>query len=280
MTVHAFLFAVLAAFIEPSAESQDNPQARRVAAWQAKFDRAAAGYKIYRDQEHREKLRLRAEPVYKWKAASADDGIFGAVYVWTHDGCAENVACFWRSVQGVQVSLAHEFHSLSPVPLVANSTPRAAWRPKAGLKRQQFDEAPAPLEKAPVRLAQMRRLAGGFSAHTESLDGGRTELRLLSAPLYRYESTSPEAVDGALFAFVCSVGTDPEAFLLLEARPTDDGPRWHYALARFSHLDTFVSYGGKQVWKAVRGGNDTIFHNADDTYLLFGEPAGEEDGER
>jgi hypothetical protein len=55
--------------------------------------------------------------------------------------------------------------------------------------------------------------------------GQRTELRLLSTPVYRYQ------VDGALFAFVCAVATDPEAFLLLEARKTDEGPRLHYAFA-------------------------------------------------
>jgi hypothetical protein len=52
----------------------------------------------------------------------------------------------------------------------------------------------------------------------------RWELRLLPHPLYRYESTDPDVVDGALFAFVTSAGTDPEALLAIEARkpgPTD-----------------------------------------------------------
>ncbi|HET6883958.1 MAG TPA: hypothetical protein VFI31_27645 [Pirellulales bacterium] len=83
----------------------------------------------------------------------------------------------------------------------------------------------------------------------------------------------PKSRDGALFAFVCQVGTDPEVFLVLEARKTDEGPRWHSALARFSHLDTFAEYDGKNVWKSVRGLDDTNWHNADSTYFLFAEPA-------
>lgn len=41
-----------------------------------------------------------------------------------------------------------------------------------------------------------------------------------------------ELIDAALFAFV--EGTDPEALLLLEARTTEGGHAWHYALARLN----------------------------------------------
>jgi hypothetical protein len=41
-------------------------------------------------------------------------------------------------------------------------------------------------------------------------------------PLYRYESTDPEVIDGALFGFVHV--TDPEIILVIEARKGSAGP--------------------------------------------------------
>ena len=46
-------------------------------------------------------------------------------------------------------------------------------------------------------------------------------MRLLTEPLYRYENTKGDLIDGGLFAFV--VATDPDAFLLIEARRTKGG---------------------------------------------------------
>ncbi|HQU46772.1 MAG TPA: hypothetical protein PK867_28470, partial [Pirellulales bacterium] len=116
-----------------------------------------------------------------------------------------------------------------------------------------------------------RSLARGFSGHTVAVDGARRELRLLTAPLYRYQSTDADLLDGALFAFVCSVCTDPEVFLLVESARTADGPRWHYALARFGNRDLFMKYRDDEVWRSVRGGDDVLLHNADNTYWLFHE---------
>ncbi|HEX5447217.1 MAG TPA: hypothetical protein VFW87_25605 [Pirellulales bacterium] len=110
-----------------------------------------------------------------------------------------------------------------------------------------------------------------FSAHSIAPTGERRELRLLTTPLYRYESADPAVIDGALFAFVCNVGTDPEIFLLLEAREEPGGPRWQFALARFGSRDLFVNEGDREVWRAVRGVEDTINYNPDRTYWLTGE---------
>ena len=118
----------------------------------------------------------------------------------------------------------------------------------------------------------MRSICRDFAASSVSSQSERTELRLLPQPLYRYQSKNADVIDGALFSFVCSVGTDPEVFLLLEARKVDDGMRWHYSLARFSHMNLFVTYKDREVWQAVRDEKDTIAHSADNTYWLFHEP--------
>jgi hypothetical protein len=52
-------------------------------------------------------------------------------------------------------------------------------------------------------------------------------------------------VDGGLFAF--TKGTDPDAFLLIEAREKKDDVGWRFAFARFN---------GSCVWRAVLKGNE------------------------
>jgi hypothetical protein len=84
----------------------------------------------------------------------------------------------------------------------------------------------------------MHDLARGFSGTTRDAQERRWELRLLPRPLYRYESTDPDVLDGALLAFVSSAGTDPEALLVLEARkaPGATAPTWHYAVGRYTDM--------------------------------------------
>ena len=70
------------------------------------------------------------------------------------------------------------------------------------------------------------------------------QLRLLTTPLYRYESNDDDVVDGALFGYVL---TSPEALLLLEARKTDKGLTWHYAVSRFTRFGVRFSLDGQQI---------------------------------
>lgn len=251
---------------------EEEPSDSAAARWLPVFDRVAAEYELTTAEESG-KLDLVDRAVYTWMRAGQDGGNNGAIYVWTRQGCAEAVACFWRSTNGAgNLSVAHELHSLSPDVLSSERGGVNRWHPKAGVPRQVVSDAPVPAANSTARLQQMRRIGRDFAASTVSAQGERTELRLLTQPLYRYESTDPDVTDGAMFAFVCSVGTDPEVFLLLESRATKAGPRWHYALARFSHMNLYVNYKEREVWQAVRDKSDTIAHSADHTYWLFHEP--------
>ena len=58
--------------------------------------------------------------------------------------------------------------------------------------------------------------------------------------------TGPEVVDGALFALV--QGNDPEAFVLLEARPDGKATRWYYGLARLTDLRLRVRLKDREVF--------------------------------
>jgi hypothetical protein len=242
------------------------------AQWRKVFDTVASGYQLAREPDHTP-LKLIDRPAYIWARSGPHLGTYGAVYVWTQRGAAEAVACFWRNpgADG-QASVVHELHSLSPVVLTSSGKDSDSWKPKTGLKRQLLSDAPAPAMTASSRMLQMRSLCRDFSAHSVGAQGDRTELRLLPQPLYRYESDKGGFIDGALFAFVCSIGTDPEVFLLLEASDVDGKPKWQFAPARFSHMDLHVSFKDREVWTALRDRENTLSHNVDHTYWVFGQP--------
>jgi hypothetical protein len=111
---------------------------------------------------------------------------------------------------------------------------------------QPVPNAAGPAETAALRLRQMRSLATEFKAFFD-LPDNRSELRLLPQPLYRYENTGPDLVDGALFAFVQA--TDPEVLLLLEARMQGDRLQWHYGFARMSMVNLRAAHKEQEVWK-------------------------------
>lgn len=242
------------------------------ARWRRIFDDVAAEYRLRRESES-EPLDLLDRATYLWARSGPHGGTYGAVYVWTHRGTADAVACFWRypSADG-RLSIVHELHSLSPAVLLSDAGPSRSWQPKAGVSRRPLPDAPVPAASPVGRLLQMRALCREFSACSLSARDERTELRLLPQPLYRYQSTDPGVPDGGLFAFVCSIGTDPEAFLLLEAVNTANGPQWCYTLGRFSHMNLFVNYRKAEVWRAERDEKNTISHNADHTYWVFHQP--------
>jgi hypothetical protein len=270
--VYAGAVALVIALGVAAPTPAEEPDADLRAQWRRTFDGLAADYKLA-DETGKQKWTLLEKPTYIWARSGPHGGSYGAVYVWTSRGHAEAVGCLWRypGADG-KASVVHELHSLSSGILKSSGKDSDSWKPKAGLKRQLLPDAPAPAKTANGRLQQMRAFGRDFTAKSVSSADERTELRLLPQPLYRYESNDPEVLDGGLFAFVCSIGTDPEVFLLLEARDTAEGPKWYFALARFSHMDLFVSYKDREVWQARRDRENTLSHNADHTYWVLSTP--------
>ena len=129
--------------------------------------------------------------------------------------------------------------------------------------------APAPAATAPLRLVQLRTVAREFSGRSLSARGQAWALRLLPQPLFRYESTDPEVIDGAVFALVSSAGTDPEVILLLEARRGADGPRWMFAAARFSDMDLWLEHKNQEVWSSIRSEENRFEHDAKHRYRFY-----------
>ncbi|HWB11706.1 MAG TPA: hypothetical protein VG826_20920 [Pirellulales bacterium] len=232
----------------------------------------AQSLNLYRDAEHQERLELKEQPVYIWQNRIRSGGQFGAVFVWTNKGCPEAVGTIFSNPnpQGEGRALLHELHSLSQQVLFPVRDSANSWTPKAGVARRAILDGPPPADTPRGRLVQLRALARDFSAHSISpYDEGRWELRLLPQPLYRYESTDPAVIDGAVFGYVTSAGTDPEVLLVIEDRVVAEKPQWQYALARFSDFSLFVEHKGRPVWQALRDDDNPWGFNKEHTYRLY-----------
>ena len=207
-------------------------------------------YKITLQDEKHSALTVYPEPVLAWVNPVRYQQQ-GLVYVWTDLGKARAIGgVFTNYFSDVKMYTTHEFHSLSPVGLKADHSGKDVWHPEEpGVTFELLNDAPTPAMKKPGRLAQMRRLAQEFSAYSITQEGSRYELRLLTAPLFRYQTEEAEIHDGAIFSMVSSAGTDPEILLIFEVRDTAAGPKWHYAPARFSDAKLFLQHKEKPVWQ-------------------------------
>ncbi len=234
-------------------------------AMQAKHERLlklytseAEGYTIHRDASRQEKLELRPKPVYVWTNPLRAGGQDGAVFVWTCRGRAEVLGTVFSHPATGRRGIDHELHSLATTVLDVSrrAPPESAgetWSPKVpGITLATIPEATAPADTSAQRLTQMRSLAREFSGTTRDNSKNRWELRMLTQPFYRYESTDPDVLDGAVFAFVSSAGTDPEAILVVEARkaPGASKPTWQFAVARYTDMNLVMRYKGKEVFSA------------------------------
>jgi hypothetical protein len=188
-----------------------------------------------------------AEPVLKWSNPSVGE-IHGNVFLWTIDGRPAVIGSLYKWFTP-HTHMSHEFHSLAETPLAAKYGGAEVWRTREGGARfAPLKGAPPPAATAPQRLLQMRRLARGFTATKTERDGVTQELRLLTQPLYRYTAADDGLADGALFVLV--QGTDPEVFLLIEARGEKDSLSYWFAATRMNGVEFRLRYQDREVWVA------------------------------
>jgi hypothetical protein len=191
------------------------------------------------------KLKLSAEPVLRWSNPAAGE-IYGAVFVWTSEGRPQVVGSIYKWYSPHK-HYSTEFQSLAETTIVGSHDGQKMWTPaRAGVAFQPVPQAPQPADTAAARLRQMREIAGDFVATKTDRDGNQQKMRLLTQPIYRYATKDAAVLDGGLFTFV--EGTDPEVFLLLEARREKDRYNWHYALTRMNSTRFEATYQGAQVW--------------------------------
>ena len=229
---------------------KDQPEAKKSAWLHENYLQDASEYDFFLDEPRRQKLELRREPVMRWTSSGDYNG---EVYVWTHRGSAAVVGCIFSGPRGKTArSVMHEFHSVAPVPLHSDKKGGSRWSAEEpGITLEPILGAPEPAKTQARRLTQMRDLARRFTAQVDR-EGARSEMRLLPQPIYRYEIADEDAavIDGAIFTFVWTAGTDPEVLLVIEARRTDRGVRWEYAPARFTNREAWLKYQDKEVWRA------------------------------
>lgn len=239
------LWSILAAAGQVPPDPEPPPAAAKAL---EKFKAEAAEYIVRLQSRQSEKLILEKDPVLRW-SNPARTGEDGATFVWTLDGRPEMIGTIFTYLYNDKVNRKHEYHSLATEPLTAGFRDKEVWAPNsAGVKFAPVAGAPPPAGNSRLRLTQMKALARDFSASMKETDGDSFQLRLLTQPLFRYEPEDKRVLDGALFAF--SLGTDPEALLMIEARPVAGGHQWQFAVARFHYIDVKAFHKDREVFHA------------------------------
>lgn len=270
----AFVLLGLAFVHGATAQQQGDSPDEAAQKFQAAAKASAAGYALRADSADGRRLVLGEEPLLRWTNPLGGRKAHGDVFLWTDSGRpAAALSLYEYTTPDGVVHEHHEFCSLATGPIVGDGPEGRDWSPKeAGIKLALLPDAPEPAASPVRRLRQMRELAGRFSGSKVTREEReKRDLRVLPQPVMRYESKQHAVTDGALFALV--EATDPEIFLVIEARPHEaspsDGLRWHYALARMNSLWLAASYDGKQVWEADVLPWGEIVRRTDKPYMIF-----------
>jgi hypothetical protein len=231
----------------PAAKSASDDQTEAARAREAALitRKAAESYTVTMGATEEAALALEPKSLLQW-ANPVSGSFHGSVFVWTSHGRPEVIASIYKWYSQTP-HLGVELHSLASSPVRAVRSGQPEWFPnRAGVELKPIAGAPAPAGSPAQRLRQMRDLAKEFTASETDRNGVIRELRLLTQPLYRYQSTDSAVLDGALFTF--AEGTDTEIIMLIEARKGDSGFVWHYALARMNSVALRVLHRKRPVW--------------------------------
>lgn len=147
-------------------------------------------------------------PIYTFSDPSRSI-VSGTLWVWGKEGRPAAI----MSLCTISERRYYEFRSFSDRRLKFQVLGRE-WAPQPSWDPVKIENAPAPATSKPRRLSQMKELVARFRCEVVEPEKGRTELRILPTPIYRYEDPK-KALDGCVFA-MCRDG-DPEAILILES---------------------------------------------------------------
>jgi hypothetical protein len=274
------LVAIACAGAQPTPDENESQQERLKQALDLSL-RGAQSYEFTLQTPSSAPLKFRPEPVLRWSNPERGE-IYGNVFLWTDRGRPEVVGSLFKWYTPFQHA-SHEFESLSLGGVAAQRDGAQrdgaqVWQATSpAIELKLVPDAPAPAESPVRRLSQMRQLAQQFAARSTDREGMELQLRLLTQPIYRYErpegadATSTEWSDGALFVFV--QGTDPEVFLMLEAREHQGAPTWQFALARMNSIAFRVTYQDREVWSLpVLPWSDVSSHRGPYTSFYIRQP--------
>jgi hypothetical protein len=154
-----------------------------------------------------------AEPLIKFDnpISFIEDGF---MFLWTDRGRPAAVVKSYHNLPNK--SWGRTFVSIATRPIELQAGDKKLWSPQeAGISFAALPGGPQPAEQPRQRLPQMREIARRFQVVDRwgIKDPTDWQLRLLTAPLYRYEVADEGVVDGALFGVfinqgeVCSAGS-------------------------------------------------------------------------
>lgn len=222
---------------------------------------AADSYRFSDDGRDGPEYVRRDEPLLRWTNPLRETDT-GALYLWTRDGRPAVGMCVYTYGRN---GFDQEMVSLLPTTLVGRTDDGRTWTPQTpGVTFAPVPNAPAPAATAAGRLLQMRGIARRFSGVIVRLDKSEFTLRLIPQPFHRYGDDDGPVRDGALFGY--SLGTDPEALLLLEAVPDGDALSWRYALTRMTTAGVRMTLGDDTVYEVERRGTFTILTDPYNTF--------------
>lgn len=205
---------------------------------------SVAEYRLTAADDHAKSYKLLVDPVLRF-TNTVGNSKDGAVFLWLGEHKRPEVATqvfLTRDGRWIQ-----ELSSLSPKPLVAEAQGGTIWNPRSGgVEFKTINGAPKPADSEEQRLRQMRALTRDFIIEDDFRGNGWQTLRMLTKPFARYGAEGSELRDGALFCYVLT--TDPEAYLMLEAREGKNGREWQYALAPMTIYALRASLKGSDVW--------------------------------
>ena len=192
------------------------------------------------------------------------ENVYGRVYLWTDGDMPVAVASIFQFFRGKD-DIDAEFQLLKTTPLRAMEEGREVWTPSLATTSMMSTGVPANPNQSQRQMKTAARLvARKFQAEVLNNEV-RTRLRLLPQPVHEYKNAEKELAFGAMFAFVDQ--TDPEVWLMIEARPKDTGDYlWHYRCVRMNTGELSVSLNGIKVWQCDPV---SILDNPTSDYIIF-----------
>lgn len=204
-------------------------------------------HRLAADAAPDEFLELQPEPLLVWTNPTRTRH-FGGVYVWTRNDRPLALCGIHVGVRNEERYVSREFHTLTEEGLQAQFDDEQIWAPaSSAIEFLPVPDADPPAESPAARLRQMKAIATQFTITISKQDTPSERLRVLPRPIYRYADAEAGVADGTIIAFV--QGTDPEAFLLVEARSNEGHLEWRYAIARCTAWGVTARVGGDTVYE-------------------------------
>ena len=249
-TLVALILGSGATYAEESQGADPEQKTSKVTQRHLRMLKMAEAFRVFASDQADETAKLLKEPVFRW-ANPQRDAVGGEVFLWTLKGRPHAAIGIW-TYDDTAATDSYEVQSFASQPF-RTSNPYRSWNPRdSGATFKPLPLAASPGKSKALRLVQMRQLGRKrFAAAIKPNGSGqRVELRFLPTPVYRYKELPPNVIDGAVFSF--AQGTDPEVFLLLEARQMERSgktqEKWYFAFGTQTSVEASASLDGKQHW--------------------------------